>query len=374
MQTFKKSSIFIIGLALFSMFFGSGNLIFPLSIGQLAEENYLWGLSGFIVTGVLLPFLGVLAMVIYNGDYNRFFATLGKTAGFLFTFAILTVWIPLGSAPRCITLSFVNVSQYISGIPLWGYSLGYCALLLPLSYRKGRALDILGYVLTPLLLLCLGFIVYEGMKLSTGFGPTDHEGTTLMYRGLLDGYHTMDLIASFFFTSTIIVTLKEVSKGATEMKNVIKVTMKACAIGIVILAIVYIGLVTVAAANAQILVNVPKDQLLAKLVTHLLGPELRIIASAAVVLACLTTSIALQIVYADFLTNNVFKGKISLMTGMIITIIVTYVMSIQGFEGISSLTGPLLEVLYPALLLLIVWNIIIKPLIGRSECFKLKGA
>ncbi len=370
MQPAKKGSIFIIGLALFSMFFGSGNLIFPLSIGQLAEENFLWGLSGFIITGVLLPFLGVITMVIYNGDYTRFFGTLGKTLGFLFTFALLTVWIPLGSAPRCITLSFVNVSQYINNIPLWAYSLVYCVLLLPLSYRKSRAFDILGYVLTPLLLLCLGLIVYEGIRSSTGFGPNEAEGTTLVYRGLLEGYHTMDLIASFFFTSTIIATLREVSSNTADTKSVISVTMKSCAVGIVVLAVVYIGLVTVAAANAGVLANVPKDQLLARLVTHLLGPELRIVASAAVALACVTTSIALQIVYADFLTNNVFKGKISLMTGMIITILVTFAMSIQGFEGISRLTGPILEVFYPMLLLLIIWNIMIKPLCGKFKCCK----
>lgn len=365
MQPSKKGSIFVIGLALFAMFFGSGNLIFPLSIGQLAEDQYLWGLLGFVCTGVLLPFLGVISMVVYNGDYNRFFGSIGKGLGFAFTIALLTVWIPLGSAPRCITLSFVNASSYIGNIPLWAYSLGYCALVLPLSYRKSRALDILGYVLTPLLLICLGFIVYEGLTLSPGFGQTEVANSTLVYKGLLEGYHTMDLIASFFFTSTVIAALREISKNTTDVKNVIKVTLKSCAVGIVVLGVVYIGLVTVAAANASVLVGVPKDQLLLKLVSHLLGPQLRIVSTAAVMLACLTTSIALQIVYADFLTNSLLKGRISPKTGMIITMLVTYGMSIQGFEGISRFTGPILEVFYPVLLALIVWNIIVKPLINK---------
>jgi LIVCS family branched-chain amino acid:cation transporter len=368
MQSQKKGAILIIGFALFSMFFGSGNLIFPLSIGQLAEENYIWGLTGFILTGVLLPFLGVITMVLYNGDYTKFFGTIGKTLGFLFTLALLTVWIPLGSAPRCITLAFVNVTSYMPNVPLWLFSLVYCVLLLPLSYRKIRALDILGYVLTPLLLLCLGVVVYEGLYKSTGFGPTEHAPTTLIYRGLQEGYYTMDLIASFFFTSTVIAALREVSKTAAESRNVIKIALKSCAIGVTVLGLVYIALVTVAAANASVLVDVPKDQLLARLVTHLLGPQLRVVATAAVVLACLTTSIALQIVYSDFLVNSLFKGKISLMTGMLITLFVTYGMSIQGFEGISALTGPLLEIFYPLLLVLMVWNIMIKPLIAKCKC------
>jgi LIVCS family branched-chain amino acid:cation transporter len=368
MQPSKKGAIFIIGLALFSMFFGSGNLIFPLSIGQLAEENFIWGLTGFILTGVLLPFLGVITMVIYNGDYTKFFSSIGKNLGFLFTFALLTVWIPLGSAPRCITLSHTNMSSLISGTPLWLYSLIYCILLFPLSYRKSRALDILGYVLTPGLLICLGFIVYEGIYKSTGFGPSEAEASTLVYQGLLEGYYTMDLIASFFFTSTIIAALKEVSTGTADSKKIIGVTLKSCAIGVTILAIVYIGLVTVAAANASLLVGVSKDQLLAKLVAALLGPQLQIVATSAIVLACLTTSIALQIVYADYLTNNLFKGRMSQKTGMIITILVTYGMSIQGFDGISRLTGPILEVFYPMLLLLILWNIALKPLWDKCKC------
>jgi LIVCS family branched-chain amino acid:cation transporter len=362
MQSSKKVSIWIVGLALFSMFFGAGNLIFPLSIGQMGQDQYFWGLAGFLVTGVLLPFLGVITMVVYNGDYTAFFGSLGKRWGFLFTLILLTVWIPLGSSPRCITLAYVNMKSYLGGMPLWTYSLIYCALLFPLSYKKSRALDILGYVLTPLLLICLLITVVQGLRLSPGMAVSAMAPGQLVGTGLLEGYNTMDLIASFFFTSTVIATLREAVSGGTDSKgrSVIQVALRSCAIGVVVLAIVYVGLMAVAAANAEILVNVPKDELLARLVTVLLGPQLRIVATTAVVLACLTTSIALIIVYADFLTQSVFKGKVSNLTSISLTLAATFGMSILGFQGISNFTGPLLEIFYPCLLGLIVWNLGIK--------------
>ena len=208
--------------------------------------------------------------------------------------------------------------------------------------------------------------MYEGYYYSEGFGKTEVTKGYLLYKGLTEGYHTMDLIASFFFTSTVIAALREVSGEGVTTKSIIRMTLKSCAVGIILLAVVYVGLVSVAAANAHILTNVPKHELLSVLVTHLLGPELQIVATLAVVLACLTTSVALQMVYADYLTE-LFKGRISLKTGMLITLGVTYGVSNLGFEGISRLTGPILEVFYPILLLLIVWKLAIKPLLKSKK-------
>src|ERR1700733_7287446 len=105
MKLGKKTSILIIGMALFSMFFGSGNLIFPLHIGTLAREAWIPAAAGFLVSAVLLPFVGAIAMVLYRGNYSDFFDTIGRRWGFLLSTILLTVWIPLGSAPRCMTLS-----------------------------------------------------------------------------------------------------------------------------------------------------------------------------------------------------------------------------------------------------------------------------
>jgi len=198
-----QSKALVIGLALFSMFFGSGNLIFPLAVGRVSGEQFLAGAAGFILTAVLVPFLGVVAMVVFDGDYRKFFSFLGAKTGFLFTLILLTFWIPFGSGPRCVTLSYASVAPFLGGVPLWLFGLFYTCLVYALSYKKNRFIDILGSVLTPSLLVCLGILVYKGASLATQMPPSEVGGEQSFLNGLLEGYNTMDLIASFFFSSTI---------------------------------------------------------------------------------------------------------------------------------------------------------------------------
>ena len=101
MKIDNRSSAIIIGMALFAMFFGSGNLIYPLHIGTVSQGAWPVATIGFLLAAVFLPFLGVSAMVLYKGSYDDFFNTIGKKKGFLLSLLLLTVWIPLGSAPRC---------------------------------------------------------------------------------------------------------------------------------------------------------------------------------------------------------------------------------------------------------------------------------
>jgi len=358
MTSSKIPRVPIIGMALFSMFFGSGNLIFPLSVGQFAQESSVYGMLGFLLTGVLVPFLGVITMVIYGGDYVRFFSCLGKRAGFFFVLILLTVWIPLGSGPRCITLCFANIKPYLSNSSLWSFSLVYCLLLFFFTVKKNRVFDLLGYVLTPLLLVCLSIIIFRGVHQSSGVGNTMHGKWTVVQEGLIEGYHTMDLIASFFFSSAIIAALRRVlPQGREDEPCPLNLALKSCLIGVFILGSVYVGLISLAAANSSMLVGMPKEELLAYLSAVLLGPELHAITTLAIALACMTTSIAMVLVYADYIKKELAKDRISYRTAVLITVAVSYGMSILGFKGITALTKPILEVFYPFLIFLMTINL-----------------
>ena len=173
-----------IGFALFSMFFGSGNLIFPLAIGLNSADQWTWAATGFLLSGVLLPFIGIIAMVVFKGNYEKFFGSMGSLPGFLFTAALLTAWIPLGSGPRCVVLSYANILPYLGGLPLWVYSFAYCLILYLVTIKKSRALDLLGYVLTPLLLVSLGCVIYLGLSNSTGYVDTDNSISHVFWNGL----------------------------------------------------------------------------------------------------------------------------------------------------------------------------------------------
>lgn len=364
MSSSSNLSSCVIGLALFSMFFGGGNLIFPLFVGHLAEDQWFSATIGFLITTAAVPFLGVIAMVMFRGDYNAFFGCLGKPLGFLVTLVLLVVWIPLGSAPRCITLAYASLALYVPDAPpLWVFSIAYCIVVTLIINKKNRMIDILGYVLTPLLLLCLGLIVFKGIDLSSDTLLLSSPSFDFLFFGLKEGYNTMDLIASFFFSASIIEILRKVSKDdASSLKK----TLKASVLGVILLGLVYIGLILLASNHAEELQHVPKDRLLVHIAHTVLGPRLGIIAALAVFFACISTSIALISVFADFLAVNIFGNSNKYPLAIAISQVMTFGMSIFGLQGITAFTGPILQVFYPFLLVLIVFNVG-KRLIARNR-------
>lgn len=355
MKASHQMSFFFIGLALFAMFFGSGNLIFPLYIGQLAEGQWMTATLGFLLTAVLVPIAGVIAMVVFRGDYTAFFNCLGKKMGFLVTLILLTVWIPFGSGPRCATLAYASMLPHIeTPIPLWAFSIAYCGLVALMIYQKSRMLDLLGYVLTPLLLGCLALIVFKGIDFALISPHLSFQAHEIFFRSLQEGYNTMDLIASFFFSASIIDILRRSSKD--ESLSLSK-TFKAGIVGAILLAIVYVGLISLAASHVDTLQNIPKDQLLVHIAKVVLGSHLGIVASIAVFLACLTTSVALASVFADFIADKFFQNKEKYHIALIATQLITFGMSITGLQGITFVTEPILQVFYPMLMILIVYNV-----------------
>ncbi|MBB65888.1 MAG: branched-chain amino acid transporter [Waddliaceae bacterium] len=355
MKTGKSASALVIGLALFSMFFGSGNLIFPLFVGSLAQGQSLFAMTGFIATAVLLPFLGVIAMLVFQGNYRQFFARLlGERLGFILTAILLTVWIPLGSGPRCIVLAYGSLASYLSMPPLWVFSGIYSAFLILMVFKKNRLLDVLGYVLTPTLLACLFVIIMQGVFQVSAPLPSEMSDGQSFFHALSEGYNTMDLIAAFFFSASVIKMIKNSSD--TSSKPLLLV-FQACVVGMALLGIVYAGMIFLAAKHAVLVVGVPKDQLLSHLALELLGPQLGIVSAIAVAVACFTTSIALLIVYVDFLRYYVFPKDTRGRASIFLTLVGSFVMSIFGLGGITAVTAPVLKVLYPLLLIMIVVNV-----------------
>lgn len=341
----KHSSAWVVGLALFSMFFGSGNLIFPLFVGQLAQDQLMWAMVGFVGTAVLVPCCGVIVMVLFRGDYHRFFGLFGQRAGFWIALLLLTVWIPLGSGPRCSTLAYSSLASYLPMPAEWIWGLAYSAIVGWVVLKPNRLLDLLGYILTPLLLACLAAIVFGGMGSGFGLGASEISATESLKTGLIEGYNTMDLIAALFFSASIIGLLRD--SEDCERAALIKAS-KACAIGTLLLGIVYVGLMGLAAHHAPHLVDVPKERLIAEVARLGLGDQFGVIAAAAVSLACFTTSVALVLVYANFLREH----KLSRWP-LAVTLLASYAMSTFGLNGITALTAPLLQAFYPLLILTI---------------------
>ena len=165
----------------------------------------------------------------------------------------------------------------------------------------------------------------------------------------------MDLIASFFFSASVIHLLTQSKEE--EISKALPLVLKGSVVGMLILATVYICLISLAAHFAPFLEGVPKDQLLAHLAQDILGPTWSVVALATIFLACFSTSIALIIAYTDFLHEQVFQLQFNSSIAMLIALAVAFVMSLFGLEGITFITAPVLKIGYPVLIVLIVYNV-----------------
>jgi len=359
----KKFSPFIIGLAFFSMFFGSGNLVFPLFLGQYAGDGWPFALAGFVLSGVIGPLFGVVAMVAYQGNTETFFNTIGKRNALIFVSLLMLVWIPFGAAPRCIRVAYESFATVTSVIPLWIFAIGYSAVVYFSIVRKSRMIEILGYVLTPMLLICLAVLWTLGMSGTTSPPVAGHSSGAIFHTGLAHGYETMDLIASFFFSLSIIAVIQAEKKpiGASMKKALL-----SGFIGMSVLAIVYGGLIYMAARNAALLSPLAKDQLLPFISQQFLGPNLSLVPVVIVFLACMTTSVAMLSVFADFMREKYLKWDVSGKASVLGGVALTYFLSLFTFDSLMVVTTPILEVSCPLLILITVYNLG-KKFFGKSK-------
>ncbi len=357
----NKSSTIAIGLAMFSMFFGAGNVVFPLALGQIAQDKNFFAILGMLITAVGVPFAGLIAMTLFDGDYKSFFGRMGKVPGFLIAAIIMGLIGPFGAMPRCIALSYSTTKVFMPEVSLILFSAIACVIIWLFTFKRNSILDTLGYVLTPLLLGSLGIIIVKGLLSSPHVPTADHESFAIFLKGLKDGYQTMDLLGAFFFSSVIIACLKN-RAGSIEStpKQLVITTLKASLIGAFLLASAYIGFSYVSSFHSGALLNVPSDELISMIAIHVLGKHAALIACVAVSLTCLTTAIALAAVFAEFIHNDLTFGKIGYTPSLIITLVVTFFVSTLNFTGIAAFLAPILQICYPALIVLSLFNMIYK--------------
>lgn len=363
--TVNKSTVWATGLAMFAMFFGAGNVVFPLALGQFTQDKNSYGIIGLVLTAVVVPLMGLLAMLMYGGDYRAFFSRIGRVPGFIVTLLILGLIGPFGGIPRCITISYSTLKAFgfegIQGVNLLTFSLVSCIVIFLFTYRPPRLLTLLGYVLTPVLLVSLAIIVIKGLFLMPSPKVSEYTAWQTFSKGVLDGYNTMDLLAAFFFSSVVLLCLrKKGEETGPQNKRMLTIAVLGSLIAATLLSAVYVGFSFLAAGYSAELNNIANHELLGSLAYLLLGPYAGMVASVAVSFACLTTEIALTAVIAEFLHETLFKEKISYLASLVLTLSASFLVSTLHFEGISAFLVPILQICYPAFIVLCLLNILHK--------------
>lgn len=357
----NKPNIWAIGMAMFSMFFGSGNIIFPVLIGQETGTMAFYAIVGLLFTAVLLPFLGLVSISLYNGDYVKFFGRLGKWPGWMVITLIMALIGPFAVIPRCIIISYAALKTFIPTVELIPFSLISCAVLYLLTFRKAQVLDILGKYLTPFLLIALVAIIVKGLGSTNEVVQTQFTPQRAFIFGLVEGYNTMDIFAAFMFSSVVLNSIKSMyPQVGMDQNKLLGVCFRAGIIGMAILAAIYMGMCFVAAYHGQGLEHVPKEQILATLAIRILGSSAGIVVCAAVSLACLTTAISLSLVFSEFVSHQLTKDRLSYKLTLFITMIISFVLSTLQFSGIQNFLVPILQITLPCLILLAVLNFLFK--------------
>lgn len=361
----KKELIFIASM-LFGMFFGAGNLIFPIYMGQLAGKE-MWGaVVGFLITGVGLPLMGVAAMGISRSDgLSELAGKVGKAYSVFFTCALYLTIGPFFAIPRCATVPFtVGVEPMLNEsvnaqVVLAVYSVIFFLIVLGFSLFPGKILTWVGKILTPLFLIFLGVLVVTAIVKPMGniseVEPTGAYQTKAFMTGFLEGYNTMDALACLAFGIVVITVIRDL--GVTEPKAVAANTVKSGIFSCLIMAAIYIAVTVVGAQSGAVAEIAAKcsngGDVFACVAEHYFGKAGAIILAIMVTLACLKTAVGLVTSCSETFVK-MFPRSFSYRVWAIIFSVCSLLIANLGLNAIIEYSIPVLMFLYPLAITLIL--------------------
>lgn len=356
-----RKKMFIFGFTIFSMFFGSGNLVFPLQIG-VATGGYWWiGFLGLFVTGIILPFLGLFVIKLHHGNYLAFFGEAGKIAKLLLPLFILSLLGSFGVVPRCIAVAHGGISYIYPEVSLIAFSLVFCGLCYLICLKDEWMITILGKWLTPLKLIALAILIGTGIYYAPTLPAPTQTSLNSFWTGFSNGYQMMDLFAAFFFSAVIFQQIQKLVPNEVASRNnntVLKLALGPSLVGAAILSIVYLFFVFLGAYYQDVASNLSPELILPSIASHLLGEQATLIIATLILFSCISTGVALTNVYARYLCT-LFKAPKSLYPFiLLLTMIISFSVSLLDFKGISAFLGPVLEKSYPSLILLTILSIL----------------
>lgn len=350
----RKKEVLILGFALFAMFFGAGNLIFPPSLGIDMGKDWLVAGIGFLLTGVGLPLLGVLAFTKI-GRLEDFSVKISSRFNTLYCTALVFVIGPLFAIPRTgsttfemgVLPSFPNVNPLVLSIIT---STAFFGITLILVIKESKITDIIGKFLTPVILIILAAIAFLGITGNIGT-PVDKNITGVFAKGFVSGYQTMDALASVIFGVVIVKGLE--GKGIVEEKEQRYFLSGSALIAAIGLGLIYFSLMYLGARVSGVGAFSTTSAAL-YLAEITLGSAGKIAFGICVATACLTTSVGLVAIASDWFARFT---PISYKMWSVIICVFSGVMAIGGVDFIIKLSIPVLCILYPVTIILILLNV-----------------
>ncbi|ANU09131.1 branched-chain amino acid transporter [Planococcus antarcticus DSM 14505] len=349
----------VVGMMLFALFFGAGNLIFPAQLGQYAGTNVWIAIFGFLITGVGLPLIGILAIgYSKSDDLQDLSSRVHPVYGLIFTAVLYLTIGPFFALPRTGAVSYeVGVAPFIGAgnatIGLLVFSLFFFGVSLVVSLNPTKIVDSIGKILSPAILVTLSVLLVAAFVKPMGGQkvPEPAYASGAFFTGFTEGYNTMDALASLVFGIIVISAVRKL--GVNSPKGVLTATLKSGVVAAALLAIVYTGIAYLGSTSTGALGLLETGgPVLSGASEYYFGTFGAALLAVIIILACLTTAIGLTVANAEFFHK--LMPKISYKTYVVIFSVFSLVVTNAGLANIITYSIPVLMFLYPLAIVLII--------------------
>lgn len=357
-MTNRKKDILISGLALFAIFFGAGNLIFPPYLGVITGDGWLATMIGFLLADPVIPILTVIVTAAAGGKAVDIGKRVGdKFAKILTLLAIICIG-PAFAIPRTAATTYeVGFQSFFPNLPIWVVTIVFFAITFALSFKESNVVNIIGKYITPALLVFLFIVIVKAIISPIG-KPVDVpvEGGYFV-KGFYEGYQTLDAFASPLFTGIVVADLMRKGYGKVNRKDRLSFIISVGIVASIFLSLVYGGLTYLGASGSSIFTaDDSRVEILVSLVYMTLGNFGKFALSVCVTLACLTTAIGLTSSAGNFI-EELTHGKVKYIYTVIIVTIISFLLSSLGVDAIINLAVPVLTIGYPIIIALVFYMI-----------------
>jgi len=349
----------VIGIMLFALFFGAGNLIFPASLGQQAGTNVWIAVAGFLLTGIGLPFLGILAMGFSGSRSLQDLASrIHPLYAVIFTSILYLTIGPLFAIPRTGAVSYdIGVAPFVGAgyeqIALLIFTLIFFAITLWLSLNPTKMVDRIGKLLSPTILVLLGILLVLVVVKPIGAiqAPQEAYASGAFMKGFTEGYNTMDALASLVFGIIVINIIRKM--GVTTTRGILLATAKSGGVATVLLGLIYVGIAYLGATSTGTFgLFDTGGPVLTSASTYYFGTFGSMIMAVIIFLACLTTSVGLITACGEYFHS--LLPKVSYKMFVIGFSTFSFVVSNFGLSNIITYSIPVLMFVYPLAIVLMI--------------------
>jgi LIVCS family branched-chain amino acid:cation transporter len=340
LKIFKNSQAIVVGFAIFAMLFGAGNLIFPLYVGlSSGANNIVPAMAGLLLTSVLLPFIGLVTIMLFDGDYRAFFYRVGRVPGNLLIFMCMLFIGPFVVLPRIVTLTYTLLRPFLPIDSIALFSIFFLTATFFVAFRENKIIKLLGYVLTPIKLFILLSVIIAGMMLRGTLIYSTQAAWPVFVDALKEGLLTFDLLGAIFFGAIIVTLLKREAKDDSRqtVNQIVRTGLKAGVLGCSILAIVYLGMGLIGMRHGAGL-SVNAAELFSLVSIRILGSWAGFLIAVGVLLACWSTVISLSVVVGEYLAEDICRKKIKYPVALALVLVLTYIFSLLGFDMIMIIS------------------------------------